>query len=232
MTAHAVFPRVPPAASDERAKEAGSGPSRSFVLSLWQKGSLDLTDTALEAEGSRQGCDQTATVGAFVQYKERLRSCRAKGPLAQMASWTPETWKAKADAQAIAYEDSDALAATCTRLRELPPLVTSWEIERLKRLLAEAQRGERFLVQGGDCAETLADCRSPVIADKLKILLQMSLVMIHEGKRPVIRVGRFAGQYAKPRSSAVESREGVVRPSYFGDMVNRADFTEEGRISH
>jgi 3-deoxy-7-phosphoheptulonate synthase len=84
-------------------------------------------------------------------------------------------------------------------------------------------------VQGGDCAETLADCRSPVIADKLKILLQMSLVMVHEGKRPVVRVGRFAGQYAKPRSKPVESREGVVRPSYFGDMVNRADFTEDGR---
>ncbi len=146
-----------------------------------------------------------------------------------MAPWTPETWKSKADAQAVAYDDDAALEATCARLRQLPPLVTSWEVERLKRLLAGAQRGERFLVQGGDCAETLADCRSPVIADKLKILLQMSLVMIHEGKRPVIRVGRFAGQYAKPRSNPVESREGVVRPSYFGDMVNRADFTEAGR---
>jgi 3-deoxy-7-phosphoheptulonate synthase len=146
-----------------------------------------------------------------------------------MAPWTPETWKSKADAQAVAYDDAAALEATCGRLRQLPPLVTSWEVERLKRLLAGAQRGERFLVQGGDCAETLADCRSPVIADKLKILLQMSLVMIHEGKRPVIRVGRFAGQYAKPRSNPVESREGVVRPSYFGDMVNRADFTEAGR---
>ncbi|MGH7297658.1 MAG: 3-deoxy-7-phosphoheptulonate synthase class II, partial [Polyangiaceae bacterium] len=84
-------------------------------------------------------------------------------------------------------------------------------------------------LQGGDCAETLADCRSPVIADKLKILLQMSLVMVHEGRRPVVRVGRFAGQYAKPRSKPVESREGIVRPSYFGDMVNRADFSESGR---
>jgi 3-deoxy-7-phosphoheptulonate synthase len=146
-----------------------------------------------------------------------------------MGPWTPETWKSRADAQAVAYDDAAALEAACTRLRQFPPLVTSWEVERLKRLLAGAQRGERFLVQGGDCAETLADCRSPVIADKLKILLQMSLVMIHEGKRPVIRVGRFAGQYAKPRSNPVESREGVVHPSYFGDMVNRADFTEAGR---
>ena len=146
-----------------------------------------------------------------------------------MPPWTPDSWKSKVDAQAIAYGDTDALERACTRLRELPPLVTSWEIERLKQLLADAQQGRRFLVQGGDCAETVADCRSQVIANKLKILLQMSLVMIHEGKRPVVRVGRFAGQYAKPRTKATESREGVSHPSYFGDMVNRADFTESGR---
>src|SRR5580693_1816845 len=156
-------------------------------------------------------------------------SCYWRHRRSQMGPWTPESWKSKADTQAIAYADGAALDATCDRLKQLPPLVTSWEVERLKRLLAGAQRGERFLVQGGDCAETLADCRSPVIADKLKILLQMSLVMIHEGKRPVVRVGRFAGQYAKPRSKLVEAREGVVRPSYFGDMVNRSDFTEAGR---
>jgi len=145
------------------------------------------------------------------------------------AVWTPDSWKSKIDPQAIPYDDPAALETACARLRELPPLVTSWEIARLKRMLAEAQRGERFLVQGGDCAETLADCRSPIIANKLKILMQMSLVMVHEGKRPVVRVGRFAGQYAKPRSKLVEAREGVVRPSYFGDMVNRSDFSEGGR---
>jgi len=96
-------------------------------------------------------------------------------------AWTPNSWKAKAEAQAIAYDDAAALDGAIARLAALPPLVTSWEIERLKRLLAEAQEGRRFLVQGGDCAETLADCRSSVIADKLKILLQMSLVMVHEG---------------------------------------------------
>ncbi len=143
--------------------------------------------------------------------------------------WTPDSWKAKVDAQAIAYDDAAKLDAAVAKLSALPPLVTSWEITRLRTLLAEAQTGKRFLLQGGDCAETLADCRSSVIADKLKILLQMSLVMVHETKRPVVRVGRFAGQYAKPRSKPVESREGVVRPSYFGDMVNRADFTEDGR---
>ncbi|MDP9000513.1 MAG: 3-deoxy-7-phosphoheptulonate synthase [Myxococcota bacterium] len=143
--------------------------------------------------------------------------------------WTPDSWKSKVDAQAIAYDDGAALESACSRLRSLPPLVTSWEIERLKQLLSDAQQGKRFVVQGGDCAETLADCRPDIIANKLKILLQMSLVLIHEGKRPVVRVGRFAGQYAKPRTKAMESREGVSHPSYFGDMVNRADFTERGR---
>jgi 3-deoxy-7-phosphoheptulonate synthase len=145
------------------------------------------------------------------------------------SAWTPESWKTKTDSQAVDYDDEGALEGVTRRLRDLPPLVTSWEIERLKALLAEAQQGRRFLVQGGDCAETLADCRSTVIANKLKILLQLSLVMVHEGKRPVIRVGRFAGQYAKPRTKPVEEREGVTLPSYFGDMVNRAEFQEEAR---
>lgn len=145
------------------------------------------------------------------------------------SGWAPDSWKSKVDAQAIFYEDPKALEAACARLRALPPLVTSWEIERLKRLIADAQRGRRFLVQGGDCAETLTDCRSDVIANKLKILLQMSLVMVHEGKRPVVRIGRFAGQYAKPRTKPTESREGTTLPSYFGDLVNRPEFTEKGR---
>jgi 3-deoxy-7-phosphoheptulonate synthase len=114
-------------------------------------------------------------------------------------------------------------------LRALPPLVTSWEIERLRDQIAEAQVGKRFLLQGGDCAETLTDCRPDVITRKLKILLQMSLVLIHGGKKPVIRVGRFAGQYAKPRSCAIESRDGQSLPSYFGDLVNRQDFTPAAR---
>ncbi|MGH7298247.1 MAG: 3-deoxy-7-phosphoheptulonate synthase, partial [Polyangiaceae bacterium] len=136
--------------------------------------------------------------------------------------WTPETWKSKVDAQAIAYDDPAALDAACARLRELPPLVTSWEISRLRELLAHAQQGKRFLLQGGDCAETLADCRSPVIADKLKILLQMSLVMVHEGRLPVVRVGRFAWQYAKPRSKPVESREACQAGSSCSDASTRS----------
>ncbi len=111
--------------------------------------------------------------------------------------------------------------------------MTSWEIEKLKSEIADAQQGKRFLLQGGDCAEQIADCRADAITSKLKILLQMSLVLVHGGKQPVIRVGRFAGQYAKPRSSPTETRtidgQAVTLPSYYGDLVNSAEFTPEAR---
>ncbi|MEL6545501.1 MAG: 3-deoxy-7-phosphoheptulonate synthase, partial [Myxococcota bacterium] len=120
--------------------------------------------------------------------------------------WTPDSWLQKPAKQLPDYQDRDELDRALGKLRSLPPLVTSWEIERLKDYIAEAQTGQRFILQGGDCAETLDECRSDIIANKLKILLQMSLVLVHASKRPVVRVGRFAGQYAKPRSSAVEKR--------------------------
>lgn len=146
-----------------------------------------------------------------------------------MSMWSPESWKSKPIAQEFRYEEPSAVEAAVRRLRELPPLVTSWEIEKLRRLIADAQAGRRFLLQGGDCAETVADCTSGVIADKLKILLQMSLVLVQGGQKPVIRVGRFAGQYAKPRSKPTETREGVELPSYFGDLVNRPEFDRDAR---
>ncbi len=146
-----------------------------------------------------------------------------------MPSWSPDSWKSKPTAQGVTYDDPAELARVTEKLRELPPLVTSWEIEKLKSLVADAQDGKRFLLQGGDCAETLADCRSPVIANKLKILLQMSLVLIHGGHKPVIRVGRLAGQYAKPRSRPTETKDGVTLPSYFGDLVNRPEFSPAAR---
>ena len=143
--------------------------------------------------------------------------------------WTPNSWETKPAEQQVRYDDPEALASAVTRLRTLPPLVTSWEIERLKAFIADAQAGRRFLLQGGDCAETIVDCRPDIITNKLKILLQMSLVLIHGGKKPVIRVGRFAGQYAKPRSKPVEVKDGVELPSYYGDLVNRPEFTAEAR---
>lgn len=146
-----------------------------------------------------------------------------------MSDWSPDSWREKPAAQQPVYSDVAALEAVCAQLAHLPPLVTSWEIESLKTQIAEAQRGERFLLQGGDCAESFDDCESSKIADKLKILLQMSLVLVHGTRKRVIRVGRFAGQYAKPRTVETETNGGRTLPSYRGDIVNRVEFDEAGR---
>jgi len=121
------------------------------------------------------------------------------------------------------------LAAAVEHLASLPPLVTSWEVERLRTQLAEAAAGKRFLLQGGACAERFDQCSADIITNKLKILLQMSLVLTFGLKRQIIRVGRFAGQYAKPRSSDMEERDGVTLPSYRGEIVNGPGFTVEER---
>lgn len=148
-------------------------------------------------------------------------------------TWSPLSWQSRPEAQKVEYPDAAATASAVASLRALPPLVTSWEIERLKSQLAEAQEGKRFLLHGGDCAERIEECTPESLSAKLKILLQMSLVLIQGGKRPVIRVGRFAGQYAKPRSSPVETREvggtSLSLPSYFGDLYNRPEFTAAAR---
>jgi 3-deoxy-7-phosphoheptulonate synthase len=144
-------------------------------------------------------------------------------------AWAPNSWSAKPAEQQPVYRDHARLERAVAELERLPPVVVSWEIDALKRQIAEAQRGERFLLQGGDCAETFAECESGQIARKLKILLQMSLVLLHGLKKPVIRVGRFAGQYAKPRSADTETRGDLTLPSYRGDLVNRPGFTAEER---
>ncbi len=144
-------------------------------------------------------------------------------------NWTPSSWRQRRALQLPAYPDAAALSAVQDELRALPPLVTSWEILSLKQQLAEAQEGRRFLLQGGDCAESFADCSSDVISNRLKVLLQMSLVLVHGMRLPVVRVGRFAGQYAKPRSADTETRGDVTLPSYRGDMVNGPEFTEPAR---
>lgn len=164
-----------------------------------------------------------AAAGMPFQLSEPPTSTRRVLP------WSPETWTTKPLAQGITYDDEAATEAAIKKLRKLPPLVTSWEIEELKSLIADAQEGSRFLLQGGDCAETLDECEPERIAAKLKILIQMSVVLIRSAKRPVIRVGRFAGQYAKPRSSPTEKRHGIELPSYFGDLINRADFSPSAR---
>ena len=145
------------------------------------------------------------------------------------AGWTPGSWRTRPASQQPRYPDAAALEGVLDELRALPPLVTSWEILSLKRQLAEAQDGRRFLLQGGDCAERFADCTPEVISNRLKVLLQMSLVLVHGLRLPVVRVGRFAGQYAKPRSADTETRDGATLPVYRGDIVNGPEFAPEAR---
>ena len=146
-----------------------------------------------------------------------------------MNTWSPESWQRRTAAQLPDYPDPAALQAVVAQMSSLPPLVTSWEVESLKEQLGAAARGKAFLLQGGDCAESFDDCDVDAITSKLKILLQMSLVLVHGTCKPVVRVGRFAGQYAKPRSETTETREGVELPTYRGDLVNRAPFTRDDR---
>jgi 3-deoxy-7-phosphoheptulonate synthase len=144
-------------------------------------------------------------------------------------AWHPASWQTREASQQPLYKDNARLEEAIAQLGKLPPLVTSWEVESLKSQLAAAQRGEAFVLQGGDCAENFDECGSDNIVQKLKILLQMSLVLVVALKKPVIRVGRMAGQYAKPRSANEETRDGKALPSYRGDLVNRLPFTAEDR---
>ena len=147
-----------------------------------------------------------------------------------VSNWHPASWQSKEAAQQASYPDQAALDRVVADLSRLPPIVTSWEVDSLKEEIARAQRGETFILQGGDCAETFDECTSEDIVAKLKILLQMSLVILFGMKKPVVRVGRMAGQYAKPRSADIETRDGVSLPSFRGDLVNRSPFTADDRI--
>jgi len=146
-----------------------------------------------------------------------------------MATWSTDSWQSKPAGQQPTYQDQESLARAVEHLAYLPPLVTSWEVERLRAQLGEAAEGKRFLLQGGACAERFDQCTSNIITNKLKILLQMSLVLTFGLKRRIIRVGRFAGQYAKPRSADFEERDGVALPSYRGEIVNGPEFTAAAR---
>ena len=146
-------------------------------------------------------------------------------------NWSPTSWLTKPALQQPGYDDPAKLARVVEEMGQLPPLVTSWEVENLREDLASAAAGGAFVLQGGDCAESFDDCRSESIAAKLKILLQMSLVLVHGTRKPVIRIGRIAGQYAKPRSADAETRNGVTLPAYRGDIINRDGFTAEDRAA-
>lgn len=144
--------------------------------------------------------------------------------------WTPGSWLQKTQQQSFMYPDPAAAEQVLLKLRQLPPLVASLEVNNLKTALADCVSGKSFLLQGGDCAESFADCQEIPISNKLKILLQMSLILLHGLHKPILRVGRIAGQYAKPRSQASETIDGKTLPSFRGDIINGAEFTESARI--
>ncbi|MBB5022363.1 3-deoxy-7-phosphoheptulonate synthase class II [Desulfurispira natronophila] len=144
--------------------------------------------------------------------------------------WSPTGWRELPARQQPAYPDKELLQSTLDSLRTLPPLVYPTEIEQLKKQMGAAAAGQRFILQGGDCAERFSECTQANITNKMKILLQMSLILTYGTRKPVVRLGRIAGQYAKPRSSAEETVNGVSYPSYRGDAVNDYELDAARRV--
>lgn len=145
-------------------------------------------------------------------------------------TWTPSSWRSKPILQVPTYGDAALLASTEQKLSSLPPLVTAGEVRKLKSALAKAVTGEAFLLQGGDCAEAFAEFNTNHIRDTFKLILQMAVSMTFGAQVPIIKVGRMAGQFAKPRSADTETKDGVTLPSYRGDIVNMREFTAEARV--
>lgn len=145
-------------------------------------------------------------------------------------NWNPQSWRAKPAVQMPNYPDAAAVVRVEEQLRQNPPLVFAGEARNLKEDLAAVQRGEAFLLQGGDCAESFAEFRADNIRDMFRVLLQMAVVLTYGAKCPVVKLGRMAGQFAKPRSADMESIGGVELPSYRGDIINGMDFDSKARV--
>src|SRR5581483_947908 len=145
-------------------------------------------------------------------------------------AWTPESWRACPIRQVPSYPDEAKLAAMEARIGRYPPLVFAGEARRLKAHLALAAEGKALVLQGGDCAESFADFTANVIRDTFRVLLQMSVVLTFGASLPVVKMGRMAGQFAKPRSSDNETKGDVTLPSYRGDIINGPEFTPAARI--
>jgi len=144
-------------------------------------------------------------------------------------SWSPSTWRSFPIKQQPVYEDLEKLKAIEEQLRSFPPLIFAEEARDLKEQLAKAGRGEAFIIQGGDCAESFAAFNADTIKNLFKLILQMSVVIAYSSGKPIVKIGRVAGQFAKPRSSDFEEKDGVKLPSYRGDIINDIEFSEEAR---
>jgi len=147
-----------------------------------------------------------------------------------VAAWSPQSWQDKPIRQVPTYPDPAALARVLGQLKTHPPLVFAGEARNLMASLGQAAEGKAFLLQGGDCAESFAEFHPDNIRDTFRVLLQMAVVLTFAAGVPVVKVGRIAGQFAKPRSEDSETRDGVTLPSYRGDNINGGEFTPEARI--
>jgi len=145
-------------------------------------------------------------------------------------SWTPSSWRNFPIKQQPTYQDQELLEKVEAELSSYPPLIFAGEARKLKEKLAAAGRGEAFLLQGGDCAESFSDFDAKNIKNLFKLMLQMNMVLMHSTGKPIVKVGRIAGQFAKPRSSDFEEINGVKLPSYRGDIINGIEFNETARI--
>ncbi len=146
------------------------------------------------------------------------------------APWSPSSWRTKPILQVPEYPDPDLLQDIEKQMRSFPPLVFAGEARKLKAKLAEVAAGKAFLLQGGDCAESFMEHHPDNIRDFFRVFLQMAVVLTFAGGKPVVKIGRVAGQFAKPRSDETETRNGVTLPSYRGDIINGIEFTEEDRL--
>src|SRR5690349_21905296 len=144
--------------------------------------------------------------------------------------WTPDSWRTKPVLQVPDYPDAKALADVEAQLATFPPLVFAGEARNLKKQLGRVAAGEAFLLQGGDCAESFAEHGADNIRDFFRVFLQMAVVLTFAGSQPVVKVGRIAGQFAKPRSSDMETKDGATLPSYRGDIINGIEFEEKSRV--
>ena len=145
-------------------------------------------------------------------------------------AWTPQSWRQKPISQVPVYPDAKKLLSAESQLASFPPLVFAGEARELKAQLAEVARGDAFMLQGGDCAESFAEHGADHIRDFFRVFLQMAVILTHGAGKPVLKVGRIAGQFAKPRSSDTETIDGVTLPSYRGDIINDIAFTPEARL--
>ncbi len=164
-----------------------------------------------------------------IPYVEKIMTARAKENSHQAKTWQPDSWQGLPIKQQPVYEDQAALKSVLRDISQQPPLVVPSEIRNLRKQLAKAATGQAFLLQGGDCAESFAEFNEKNLQDYFRVMLQMTVALMYGTGKPVVKVGRVAGQFAKPRSADTETIDDVTLPSYRGDIINNIDFEETAR---